>query len=92
MKYAVLILKECDTDDGPRNEMVVEAETREEAVAESEQRYKTLLFGKDEKFRAARVRRLSEEELAARYNDYKGYMNGGYLDYFNPFTGEGYLD
>ena len=91
MKYAVLILKEGDTDNSPRNELVVEAETREGAVEEAEQRYKTLLFGKDEKFRVARVRRLSEEELAARQSDYEGYMNGGYLDYFNPFTGEGYL-
>ena len=24
--------------------------------------------------------------------DYDGYMNGGYLNYFNPFTMEGHLD
>lgn len=90
MKYAVLILEECDTDDSPRNEWVVEAKDKQEASGVAKRRHR-FITGKKHA-RVTRVRRLSKKELSARYGDYENYMNGGYLDYFNPFTGEGYLD
>lgn len=90
MKYAVLLLGAGDTDNSPRNEYVIDAETKEKAVKEAKWR-RRVITGK-KYARAARVRRLSEEELAARSRDYMGYMNGGYLKYFDPYTGEGYLD
>ena len=90
MKYAVLILEECDYDDSPRNEWVVEAKDRQDAIGAAKRRYR--FFGGDKRARVARVRRLSRKECAARYGDYEGYMNGGYLNYYNPFTGEGCLD
>lgn len=89
MKYAVLILEECDTDDSPRNEWVVEAKDRQDAIGAAKRRHR-FISGK-KRARVARVRRLSRRELAARYGDYEGYMNGGYLNYYNPFTDEGYL-
>ena len=89
MKYAVLILREGETDDSPRNEIVVEAKSKQDALGAGKRFYR-LLAGK--RSPVARVRRLSRKECAARYGDYEGYMNGGYLDYFNPFTMEGYLD
>ena len=90
MKYAVLILEKCETDDSPRNEWVVEAKDKQEAIGTAKRRYRFITGKKCA--RVARVRRLSRKECAARYGDYEGYMNGGYLDHFNPFTGEGYLD
>lgn len=90
MKYAVLILRAGDTDESPRNEHVIEAKNRVEAIAAGKRRCK--FFIDNMPARIARVRRLSPRELAARYADYEGYMNGGYLKYFNPFTGYGYLD
>ncbi len=90
MKYAVLFLTECDTDDSPRNEWVVEAKDKQSAVGAAKRLHR--FWAGRERARVARVRRLSRKECAARYGDYEGYMNGGYLDYFNPFTGEGCLD
>ncbi len=90
MKYAVLILKEGETDDSPHNEWVVEAKDKQSAVGAAKRLHR--FWAGRERARVARVRRLSRKECASRYGDYEGYMNGGYLDYFNPFTMEGYLD
>lgn len=90
MKYAVLILREGETDDSPRNEWVVEAKDKQSAIGAAKRRHR-FISGK-KRARVARVRRLSKKEVRARYGDYARYMNGGYLDYFNPFTMEGYLD
>ena len=91
MKYAVLILKESETDDSPRNEYVVEAEDRDRAVEEA-RKMERYFRGSNANSRVARVRQLPSEEYFARCENYESYMNGGYLDYFNPFTMEGYLD
>ena len=89
MKFAVLILRDGETDDSPRNEFVVEAEDRSGATEEAR---KMFFRGSNAISRVARVRQLPFEEYFARCENYEGYMNGGYLNYFNPFTGEGYLD
>ena len=91
MKFAVLILSDGDTDDSPRNEYVVEAEDRSGATEEA-RKMERFFHGSNASSRVARVRQLPFEEYFARCENYEGYMNGGYLDYFNPFTMEGYLD
>ncbi len=90
MKYAVLILREGETDDSPRSEYVVEAKDKQSAIAEGKRFIRRRRRGC--KAHVARVRRLSQKEVRARYGDYARYMNGGYLDYFNSFTDEGYLN
>ncbi len=91
MKFAVLILRDGETDDSPRNEWVVEAEGRDGAVEEA-RKMERYFRGCNANSRVARVRQLPFEEYFARCENYEGYMNGGYLNYFNPFTDEGYLD
>lgn len=91
MKYAVLILKNGETDDSPRNEYVVEAEYRNGAIEEA-QKMERFFRGSNAISRVARVRQLPFAEYFARCENYEGYMNGGYLNHFNPFTMEGHLD